>query len=113
MDDGTKAFWTEGRGSYITIIHPSGAKEEAHNAITGHPVVIILNGDNYGRIRAMTDAEVDEYDRTTGQDGSYRNRAIHILNALNPRLDAAIAFADFTDDEMVAEANGLMKERQL
>lgn len=64
MDDGTKVYWTGGRGSYVTVIYPDGRVEELSDS-KPHPILEAL-GD-LGPGRAMKPAEELEY-------GLIRNR---------------------------------------
>ena len=61
MDDGTKAYWTEGRSSTITVVHPN-SDQEVIGPWGNHPVWDALNANNaYKVTRPMTNAEVAEY----------------------------------------------------
>lgn len=60
MDDGTKAYWTEGRSSTIKVVYPNGEIRDIEQ-FEDDPINEILDGENFGSIRAMTEAEEIEY----------------------------------------------------
>lgn len=65
FSDGTKAYWSEGRSEHIQLLRANGEdvytsayKGEEHYS---DPYVKLLNGDDYGTCREMTDVEELEH----------------------------------------------------
>lgn len=72
FSDGTKAYWTEGRGSSVAALTPDGKRIELNDWdgrfdkdkdmwIVDDPYMRLLNGDEYGAHREMTDVEELEH----------------------------------------------------